>query len=86
MSDFMDPNIYTDSAVVANQINGKWKCKNETLYPLLMTILDIKEEYKFRIVQVPRSLVWEPDALANEFLNQLEFRRQLLSGNDIIAK
>ncbi len=76
MSDFLDPIIYTDSAVVANQINGKWKCKNEALMPLLMTIEDIRQEYKFRVVQVPRNLVWEPDGLANEFLDQLEMRRK----------
>jgi len=76
MSDFIDPIIYTDSAVVANQVMGKWKCKNSSLIPLLMTIEDIREEYKFRIVQVPRAFVWEPDALANEFLDQLEKRKK----------
>lgn len=76
MSDFIDPIIYTDSAVVANHINGKWRCKNETLLPLLMTIQDIREEYKFRVLQVPRNLVWEPDFLANQFLDELQTRRQ----------
>lgn len=85
MSDFLDPIIYTDSAVVANHVNGKWKCKNSSLIPLLMTIEDIKEEYKFRIVQVPRKFVWEPDALANEFLDQLQIRKQNYSSKgDII--
>ena len=41
-----------------------------------MTIEDISQEYKFRIVQVPRSIVWEPDFLANEFLDALEKRTQ----------
>lgn len=76
MSDFVDPIIYTDSAVVANHISGKWKCKNESLMPLLMTVQDIREEYKFRVLQVPRKFVWEPDALANEFLDQLEVRKK----------
>jgi len=75
MSDFVDPIIYTDSAVIANHINGKWQCKNKALLPLLMTIEDIKSEYRFRVVQVPRAFVWEPDMLANEFLDQLEQRR-----------
>lgn len=75
MSDFRDPIIYTDSAVVANHINGKWKCKNSALLPLLMTIEDIRMEYPFRVLQVPRSFVWEADALANEFLDQLDIRR-----------
>lgn len=75
MSDFVDPIIYTDSAVVANHINGKWKCKNNSLIPLLMTIEDIRQEYPFRVIQVPRGFVWEPDMLANEFLDQLNERR-----------
>jgi ribonuclease HI len=76
MSDFIDPIIYTDSAVVANHISGKWRCKNDTLLPLLMTIQDIKQEYKFRVLQVPRNLVWEPDFLAKQFLDELEIKRQ----------
>jgi hypothetical protein len=75
MSDFVDPIIYTDSAVIANHINGKWQCKNSALLPLLMTIEDIANEYRFRIVQVPRAFVWEPDMLANQFLDQLEEKR-----------
>jgi ribonuclease HI len=75
MSDFKDPIIYTDSSVVANHINGKWKCKNASLVPLLMTIEDIRDEYPFRVLQVPRSFVWEPDALANQFLDQLTERK-----------
>lgn len=75
MSDLYDPIIYTDSAVVANQINGKWKCKNDALIPLLMTIEEIRSEFSFKVVQVNRSFVWEPDSLANTFLDQLEYRK-----------
>jgi len=76
MSDLIDPIIYTDSAVVANQINGKWLCRNASLIPLLMTVEDIRSEYKFRVLQVPRAFVWEPDALANAFLDELELRKK----------
>lgn len=79
MADLADPIIYTDSAVVANQVNGKWKCKNPTLIPLLMTIEEIKDEFNFRVVQVKRSFVWEPDALANAFLDELELRKEHIS-------
>jgi hypothetical protein len=41
-----------------------------------MTVQEIRSEYKFRVVQVPRSFVWEPDMLANEFLNQLEEKKK----------
>lgn len=78
LSDFFDPIIYTDSAVVANQINGNWQCKNAALIPLLMTIQDIKQEYSFRILQVNRAFVWEPDMLANQFLDELEIKKQAL--------
>jgi len=78
MSDFLDPILYTDSAVVANHINGNWKCKNKSLLPLLMTVQDIKEEFKFRIVQVQRNFVWEPDNLCNQFLDTLEKRKSTL--------
>jgi len=84
MSDLVHPVIYTDSAVVANHINGNWKCKNKTLLPLLMTIQDISEEYKFRVVHVARKIVWEPDSLANSFLDQLEKRSYNVKKNDII--
>jgi ribonuclease HI len=75
MADLVDPIVYTDSAVVANQVNGKWKCRNATLIPLLMTVEEIRAEFNFRVVQVNRSFVWEPDELANKFLDQLEIRR-----------
>jgi ribonuclease HI len=84
MADFANPIIYTDSAVVANQINGKWRCKNESLIPLLMTVEDIKEEFNFKVVQVQRSFVWEPDALANEFLDTLEVRKALTKKENVI--
>jgi ribonuclease HI len=79
MADLVDPIIYTDSAVVANQVNGRWKCKNDALIPLLMTIEEIRDEFNFRVVQVKRSFVWEPDALANAFLNGLEIRKEHIS-------
>lgn len=79
MADLVDPIIYTDSAVVANQVNGKWKCKNSALMPLLMTVEEIKAEFNFRVVQVPRAFVWEPDGLANEFLDQLQDRKKSIS-------
>lgn len=76
MADLVDPIIYTDSAVVANQTNGRWECKNRLLTPLLMTVEEIRQEYNFRIIQVPRAFVWEPDALANAFLDELAIRNQ----------
>lgn len=84
MADLLNPVIYTDSAVVANQINGKWKCRNDSLLPLLMTVEDIRDEFNFKVVQVERSFVWEPDALANEFLDTLEKRKTPKTKDDVI--
>jgi ribonuclease HI len=75
MAELYNPIIYTDSSVVANQINGKWKCRHASLLPLLMTIEDIRNEFNFKVVQVDRSFVWEPDELCNEFLDKLEERK-----------
>jgi hypothetical protein len=40
-----------------------------------MTVEDIRQEYPFRVLQVPRAFVWEADMLANEFLDQLKERK-----------
>ena len=84
MGDLLNPIIYTDSAVVANQISGKWKCRNDSLLPLLMTVEDIRDEFNFKVVQVERSFVWEPDALANEFLDTLEKRKLPKTKDDVV--
>lgn len=84
MGDLLNPVIYTDSAVVANQISGKWKCRNDSLLPLLMTVEDIRDEFNFKVVQVERSFVWEPDALANEFLDTLEKRKLPKTKDDVV--
>ncbi len=75
MGEFYNPILYTDSSVVANHISGQWACKHNSLIPLLMTVEDIRSEFNFKIVQVERSFVWEPDALCNEFLDKLEERK-----------
>jgi len=72
MSNYKDPIFYSDSAVVVNQINGSWKCKNINLLPLYLSVMEIREEYRFRVKQVDRSRVSLADALANKFLDKLE--------------
>lgn len=70
-ADLKDPIIYSDSTLVVNQVNGDWQCKNETLKPLLLSVNEIQEEFRFRIQHVPRRYVSEADYLANEFLDKL---------------
>lgn len=72
MSDVVEPIIYSDSAVVVNQVNGKWECKNPNLIPLLMSVKILEEAWPFRLVQVPRAFVHEADYLCSQCLNQLE--------------
>jgi ribonuclease HI len=72
MAELNDPIIYSDSAVVVNQVNGKWQCRNDNLFTLLKSIKIIQKEFRFRIQHVPRAYVHEADRLANSFLNDLE--------------
>jgi len=78
MSDFKDPTIYSDSAIVVNQVNGKWKIKSEKLVPYYLSVMEIAAEYNFKLVQVPRSKVFIPDELCNQMLDKEEdFYEQL---------
>lgn len=76
-----DPRIYSDSAVVVNHVNKKWKCRHPSLLPLLMSVESIQQEFRFQLIQVPRSYVSEPDAMCNQFLNELEAKKNLLIPN-----
>ena len=49
-----------------------------------MTIEEIRAEFNFRVVQVNRSFVWEPDSLANSFLDELELRKNHISRQQMI--
>lgn len=76
MAELYDPIIYSDSAVAVNHINGKWFCSDNAMLPLLLSVRQIQEEFRFRVMQVPRNLVWEPDGLCNKFLDELEETRR----------
>jgi len=66
-----DPIIYSDSNLVVNQINGEWDCKNEDLIPLLLSVREIQEVYRFRIRHVSRNVVTEADELVNKLLDDM---------------
>lgn len=70
-ADLEDPIIYSDSAVVVKQVTGEWKCHNDELLPLLYSIKEIQDDYRFRIVNVKRNAVSEADRLANDMLDQM---------------
>ena len=67
-----DPIIYSDSEMVAKQFNNEWRCENPALLPLLMSLQEIAEDFRFRVVQVPRSHVRHADEMAKKMLDLLE--------------
>lgn len=69
-SGFVNPVIYSDSAVVVNQVNGKWEVKSPKLIPLYLSVMKIKQEFDFRLEQVPRAKVFIPDELCNMTLDE----------------
>lgn len=71
-SGFSNPVIYSDSAIVVNQINKKWEVKSPKLIPYYINITKIKSVYDFRLMQVPRSKVFIPDELCNQILDEEE--------------
>ena len=72
--ELIDPIIYTDSQVAAKLVNGEWFCTEEALRPLVLSIHEIKEVFRFRLIQVPRAQVAEADKLARQFLDKLQQR------------
>ncbi len=68
--EFQVPTIYTDSAVVFNQVERNWKCKSPHLRPLLYTVEIIRKEFQFRLIQVDRKKVQAADRLCNDFLDR----------------
>lgn len=70
-ADIRDPIIFSDSSIVVKQVNGDWQCKNDELLPLLYSILEIKDVYRFKLVHVKRHFVSEADHLANQMLDSM---------------
>ncbi len=63
--------LYTDSQLMANQINGLWKVKHPDIKPLYkkaMTLIGQLPE--FRIQYIPRELNTQADRLANQAIDE----------------
>lgn len=75
-ADLQDPIIYSDSQLVVKQVNGHWQCKAPALVPLLMTIQDISEVFRFRLQQNSRKTpgIQIADGLAKSFLDSFQER------------
>ncbi len=59
----------SDSELVVNQINGKYRVKNAVLKPLYMKVKQLQSQLKgFNIIHVPREQNKEADRLAGKAL------------------
>ena len=61
--------IFTDSLLLANQINGKWRVRNANILPLYNKAKSLLTEYSaIKLNHIPREFNWEADRLANQAL------------------
>jgi len=64
-------NVYLDSELVARQVKGEYRVKNSAIKPLYQKVLTLMKNFdKINIVNIPRELNWEADALANEAIER----------------
>ncbi len=62
--------IRSDSELMVNQLNGRFKIKDQNLQPLFFEIWNLKQDFKdVKFVQVPREENKEADLLVNKELN-----------------
>jgi len=63
--------IYTDSALVANQIAGNWKVKDSKIKVLYAKAKALIGEFgEVKVIQIPRSQNLAADRLANRAINE----------------
>lgn len=63
--------FYTDSKLVANQINGKWGAKKDHLKGYIREFKKMMEDYEYEAEHIPREENQRADELANEKLDNL---------------
>ncbi|MBN1586529.1 MAG: ribonuclease HI family protein [Candidatus Omnitrophica bacterium] len=62
--------VYTDSQLVAKQVQGEYRVKDEKLKDLVMDVWGLAKSFEsFAVVHVPRAQNKEADRLANEALD-----------------
>lgn len=70
--------IRLDSELIGKQLQGKFKLKEESLFPLFVEIWNLKQDFggvEFKIV--PREKNRAADRLVNQALNERESRQSL---------
>lgn len=67
----IDVEIRMDSELVARQLNGKYKIKEEKLVPLFIKVWNLKMDFgSVFFEEIPRAKNKEADALANEAMGK----------------
>lgn len=64
--------VYMDSNLIVNQVRGSWKCKSESLWPLLSLAWSLAEDIRAFIVWIPRERNMEADALSRQAFAESE--------------
>ena len=71
--------LKTDSELVAKQINGEYKIKDEKLQPLFFELWNLRLDFaKFEIVSVPREKNEKADMLANQAIDEGLAQKRLM--------
>jgi ribonuclease HI len=66
--------IYTDSLLLANQINGIWQVESPNIKPLYEKAKKLLGEFKqVEVRHIPRELNREADRLANEAIDEYAY-------------
>ena len=77
--------VHTDSTLVANQVKGSWRIKDDKLKPLVGRVRTLLEPYReVEVKYIPREKNSECDALATKAIDEgLEgLKEPLLGSND----
>lgn len=65
--------INLDSQLIANQLNGLYKIKEEKMFPLFIAIWNLKQDFKkVYFINIPREKNKEADKLVNQELDKLK--------------
>jgi ribonuclease HI len=69
--------IYGDSNLIVNHVNGDWKCMSDTLRPLLISCQQALNKFdKWTLSHIPRAKNTDADLLVNACLDQNSVFRQ----------
>lgn len=77
--------VRVDSTLVANQVTGAWRIKNQDLKPLVGKVRGLLDEYvEVEVKSIPREKNSECDALANKGIDDglLGIKEPLLASED----